>query len=184
MKHIKLFEEYVDKGYLNDDIGVLYDPKKKMAYVASNHDEDIKFVIKDIDQEEFEEIIGQLRKNNHAAWQAIVKSYGFKVGDFREYKHQPIEKGEFWLDGFEEPIKGWTFGEDWNGFECPYFEEDQAIEISKLVNGKYDKKDQSFTFPDESDDIYRAELILTPDGVKKVWPIGAYNWTWTKGDLK
>ena len=66
---------------------------------------------------------------------------------------------------------------NWNGWACPYFELKVAQTISKILNGYYDKHIDSFNFP-EWDDSFESILVPTRDGNKRLYPIGAYGWTW------
>lgn len=100
--------------------------------------------------------------------------------------------GLFSLDAIEgKTFKGYTFGDDWNGWATPYFESEETNEIAHALGGRkvYDKPSY-FLFPEEgpgsdlTDGPYKSETIKTVDGDKYVYPIGAYNWTWTNDLLR
>lgn len=78
----------------------------------------------------------------------------------------------------EADYEGWTFDEDWNGFEVPYFEKDVADKITKDLNGTYDASKDCYKFEDEED--FSSQTINTTDGEKKVYCIGGYTWVWSE----
>jgi hypothetical protein len=85
----------------------------------------------------------------------------------------------------DESYDGWTFDDEWNGFDVPYFEKAVADKIAKDCNGIYNEKDKTYVFPDENDEeFYKEQEIDTTDGKKVVYPIGAYAWTWTEDKIK
>jgi hypothetical protein len=87
--------------------------------------------------------------------------------------NRPAMKGTFSLD--EKSYDGYTFGEKWNGFECPYFEKDVADQIMKDMDGRFENDTYKF----EGSEDFEPQDIDTEDGKKKVWAIGAYSWTWS-----
>ncbi len=48
-----------------------------------------------------------------------------------------METKVFSLEGITGSFKGYTNGETWNGFECPYFELAVALFIMKAYNLSY-----------------------------------------------
>ncbi len=90
--------------------------------------------------------------------------------------------------------EGYTSGEKWNGFDCPLFELEESLKIMKDFNDLneelelniklvYDPDQDHFTEEDENYDedeyvVYEPLLINTPDGTKKLYPIGTGYWTW------
>jgi hypothetical protein len=98
----------------------------------------------------------------------------------------PAKAAKFSIDDSAE-YQGWTFGETWNGFACPYFEKDVADKMTKDFSDEdwklyYDAKKNSFIH-EPKDEQYETEefevtTIDTLDGKKEVWPIGAYFWVW------
>lgn len=101
--------------------------------------------------------------------------------------NDPAVKGVFSIDSIEgKTFPGYTFGEDWNGWATPYFEEKEAQEIADALKGKKvddDTTDANFYFPEE-DETYMQQVIKTEDGDKTVYPIGAYAWIWEKASAK
>lgn len=106
-------------------------------------------------------------------------NYGMKVdgGGF----DKPAVKGLFYLDAIEDQtFPGYTFGDDWNGFEVPYFEKAEADKIMQALKGSYKNGTYVFDSGDEDDpDEYEVQTIDTVDGPKEVYAIGAYGWTWS-----
>jgi hypothetical protein len=89
---------------------------------------------------------------------------------------------KFAIDTFgQEVFDGFTKGETWNGWACPYFtlEQAQRIVVAHTTLGNkaaYDETKDSFSFHFSEDEIetFSAEII---DG-RKLYPIGARNWIW------
>jgi len=102
--------------------------------------------------------------------------------DFRE--------AEFYLDiDPERTFFGYTKGDTWNGWACPYFEREVAEEVSRAyveVNesgpeegyeAEYDPERDAFLFYEPAyDEPLEFEAIEVGD--QKLYPIGAYYWTW------
>lgn len=106
-----------------------------------------------------------------------------------------MQKKLFTLDG-EKSFVGFSNGETWNGFSCPYFEleeckkimdafnkDNEELEVSiKLV---YDEENDCFIEQDENYDeeeyvVYEA-MFINVDGVnKKVYALGSYEWVWVE----
>lgn len=61
-----------------------------------------------------------------------------------------VEGGKFHLEAFDEEFEGYTAGESWNGWECPYFEKNVAEKILSLCIKNdvdlcvYDERDERF----------------------------------------
>jgi hypothetical protein len=88
-------------------------------------------------------------------------------------------------------FNGYTFGSLWNGWECPYFEFDVAMEIAKWNNkggvfmASYDPEKDEFYFYDEGGDytdVYKGMTIETEHGQKKVYDLGYNSWCWLDAD--
>lgn len=72
----------------------------------------------------------------------------------------------------------------WNGWACPGF----TLEIAQQVIGEfcamckasYDPTLKVFTivYPDGMIEEYAAQTHVTDDGVKELYPLGAWAWTW------
>lgn len=87
--------------------------------------------------------------------------------------------------GIEEcKYMGFTQGQYWNGWECPYFTLEVAQQVAKdfsVFDDKliYDEKSDSFIYstedyPEGEFDTFSPVII---DG-KKLYPIGAFSWCW------
>lgn len=82
---------------------------------------------------------------------------------------------------------GYSKGERWNGFACPYFTFEQAQEIVKAYHARdeqarYDAKSDAFVFATMGEqDEREASLFqgLLIEGIK-LYPIGAFHWMWTE----
>ena len=80
--------------------------------------------------------------------------------------------------------KGFTDGQKWNGWECPYFPFEVALQIAKDMSSfsdelVYDISKDAFTYrtedyPDCEHDIFSPVLINS----MKLYPIGAMSWCW------
>lgn len=91
-------------------------------------------------------------------------------------------------------FKAWTTGALWNGWATPYFEKKEADRvISHLARSPEDKGGPHRAYFDRArdayivqwyetvgagTDVFPAETIETPKGRRKVYPIGAYGYTW------
>ena len=98
-------------------------------------------------------------------------------------------------NGKTAQFKGVSFGDLWNGWECPYFTLDIVNKIlNKVSCNEETAKEYSYCFY-EFDSVYnviiertywdkKIEVVNTTkpiliDGVY-YYPLGAYNWTWGK----
>ena len=91
---------------------------------------------------------------------------------------------------------GYTLGERWNGFACPYFTAQQANTWMAHYNAQYhaeygidtvrydaDHDAYVITYPDDPErpaDIYAGKDLETVDGRRHVYPIGAGDWIWSE----
>ena len=86
-------------------------------------------------------------------------------------------------------FKGYTSGSLWNGWECPSFEIAEAMEIMALYNSRWDDEApmqynaESDTFYVDENECYKGFNAKTEDGLKHLYDIGAYYWTWEKYTL-
>jgi len=93
-----------------------------------------------------------------------------------------LKSAEFRADFFgEEIFSGFTKGETWNGWACPYFSYEQGQRIltvykEKLkAKGWYETKEDKFFFElYEEKEEYSAEIISG----QKLYPIGSGVWIW------
>jgi hypothetical protein len=88
--------------------------------------------------------------------------------------------------GFDS-FEGYTKGETWNGWDCPYFTFEQAQKILNVFNeihriigesrqAYYDSNNDFFAFPRDSDETEIYKPVV--ENKIKYYPIGAFNWIW------
>ena len=86
-----------------------------------------------------------------------------------------------------ETFEGFTKGEEWNGWDCPYFTFEQAQKVLKTYNelcriigqtnvASYDLSADAFVFP--SDDGEKEIFSSVAEDGQKYYPIGAFCWIW------
>ena len=91
----------------------------------------------------------------------------------------------FQIDGGKE-YPGFSNGDRWNGWECPYFTFEVAKQIADEMNAVtsqkkivYDPQADCFVFevsyyPHEEWEKFEAVMM---DGMK-LYPLGAWSWVW------
>lgn len=90
-----------------------------------------------------------------------------------------------------EIFDGFTKGEIWNGWDCPYFTFEQAQKILKNYNllrqiiGRrnlafYDSIADVFVFPSDDEDEPETFEAINENG-QKYYPVGAFCWIWEEG---
>ncbi len=108
----------------------------------------------------------------------------------------------FNIDG-GKTFRGYTLGESWNGFACPYFTKETALEVCKSTSCKYETiagKEECRTFYDETTDTfycedyyngYEREIIASPTEITiengttiKVYSFGDAGWCWDEVEDK
>lgn len=99
-------------------------------------------------------------------------------------------KAYFTIDSIpDRTFEGYTDGDDWNGWACPYFEYHVAEDI--LRNSElndfvwaYDPTADAFVVRIKSDSVdfeseeFKATRIKLGDQELTVYGIGAYSWIW------
>ncbi len=85
---------------------------------------------------------------------------------------------------------GWTEGERYNTCAVPYFETTEALEILEMLkslrpffeDAEYDVEYDEFIFCEDiemkREGRFEGQELDTPDGPKKVYPIGSWCWPW------
>jgi hypothetical protein len=87
-----------------------------------------------------------------------------------------------------ETFKGFTKGENWNGWDCPYFTFEQAQKVLKTYNelrriigqnvlAYYDAETDAFVFPANAEDESEIFAAIIEDS-EKYYPVGAFCWIW------
>lgn len=101
-----------------------------------------------------------------------------------------FRKTKFGMDAIDGVYEGYTDGDTWNGWACPYFEYSEAERVLKAsqVNGflwSYDKSEDRFTvwnraeYPaKDAPEVFRAAEIDAGGRSIRAYPVGAYTWIW------
>ncbi|HEY9285892.1 MAG TPA: hypothetical protein VIP46_20755 [Pyrinomonadaceae bacterium] len=97
-----------------------------------------------------------------------------------------LREAKFMLEPLGEKVfDGYTRGENWNGWACPYFTSDQARQLVRAYEEKglrawYDEDSDAYSFEVEAGagvketDTFPAEDV---EGLR-LYPIGASCWIW------
>lgn len=100
-----------------------------------------------------------------------------------------MRETKFVIDTLGDKIfEGYTQGEEWNGWACPYFTFEQAQKVVEAFNegerfegdkveARYDAEQDAFCFFFESSGESEDFSALTVDG-RKLYPIGSGCWIW------
>lgn len=100
-----------------------------------------------------------------------------------------MKKSLFYIDG--GPVyTGYTNGDRWNGWATPYFTFEEAQKIqAEFSRGTdcpmlYDVMKDEFRIQYDDDEpyIWEGEDIITVDGIKHLYGIGAYSHIWDEAD--
>lgn len=113
-------------------------------------------------------------------------------------KYKTMKKEIFEIEtaeGFAQ-FEGITFGQRWNGWECPQFDIDNINKILEGLGSEDEAKECNFSYY-EYDSVYdviiekvywdgKIEAVDTSkpiivDGIK-YYALGCFNWTWTKAN--
>ena len=117
------------------------------------------------------------------------------------HRDNPLKSAVFMIDGLEEydPFEGYDLGVAWNGWACPAFEKEEADRLAEInsellgdeVELYFDEANDRFVEviheydsdvteerPDANKMFYEGADHMTEDGVKHLYPIGAWEWTW------
>jgi hypothetical protein len=90
---------------------------------------------------------------------------------------------EITFDGTEEAYMAITYGERWNGWECPFFTKENAEKVLRDLETEgfwsYDKESDTFYMHfddyDEPDEFEGIDINGT-----KYYPIGNGCWCWSR----
>jgi hypothetical protein len=103
---------------------------------------------------------------------------------------RPLRPARFRIDALEEDIfEGYTQGDTWNGWACPYFTVRQAFALTTAWNltygsgtAYYDASQRHFVFDysGDPDDCEAFPPVRRADTGEEtlLWPIGAFCWVW------
>jgi hypothetical protein len=103
-----------------------------------------------------------------------------------------MRESEFYLDSDPETVfRGYTTGETWNGWACPYFDRAVGKQISEWFEAAhagssegeyaaaYHSEKDAFLFREPAyDEPLVVESVKAEE--KTLYPIGAYRWTWVE----
>lgn len=99
-------------------------------------------------------------------------------------------QADFCMDLSEKSFTGYTDGDTWNGFACPYFSYMEAVRLLEEFGNKwsYDEIKDAFivwvvgaTANDEPE-VFESVTIQVNDKDVKTYAIGAYSWVWDTCD--
>jgi hypothetical protein len=103
-----------------------------------------------------------------------------------------LRESEFYLDvDPETTFKGFTKGNTWNGWACPYFEKVLAEQIAEHYSElhRYDHEEEYWADYVSEEDVFAFHNDQDGEprkfgpvdvGEEKLYPIGAYCWTWVE----
>lgn len=106
-----------------------------------------------------------------------------------------FHKASFTIDSLPDKVfSGYTDGEEWNGWACPYYERHEAEQILKFseTNGywwQYDQENDAFIVGAHTEEnntapeMFRSLIILVDDKPLKVYPIGTRAWIWEEAPV-
>ncbi len=96
-----------------------------------------------------------------------------------------MKKTRFVIDTNEKIYEGYTDGTLWNGWECPWFTKEVTEEMMRDLNKEgvkteYDEERDSYIVHqiDDEPDVYDGADVVTEEGIKHLYPIGAWCWIW------
>lgn len=100
----------------------------------------------------------------------------------------------FEIDGMYK-VKGYSFGDYWNGFECPFFTEDVATAILEetldadltqdyFLSYEYDEEKDMFILETRNIDLEFEAIYIETEAGKRIalYPIGSWIWCWSKSE--
>ena len=100
----------------------------------------------------------------------------------------------FEIDGMYK-VKGYSFGDYWNGFECPFFTEDVATDIVEetldadltqdyFLSYEYDEEKDMFILGTRNADLEFEAIYIETEAGKRIelYPIGSWIWCWSKSE--
>lgn len=104
-----------------------------------------------------------------------------------------LESRFFQIYGLEhKSYEGLTSGDNWNGYECPWFSFEVATQLMHDLNESWkdSSTDESIVYDKEKDAFLYVHNMLEDNEIikfsatkknnKKVYGIGTYSWCWYK----
>lgn len=98
-----------------------------------------------------------------------------------------MQRTVFTIGEMPQAYLGYTANERWNGWACPYFEVNEALEILKAFNEcaespmYYDEVNDTFRVNGTEDtdaEVWKGRNYTTTDGIKHLYAIGNGAWVW------
>lgn len=96
----------------------------------------------------------------------------------------------FSIDAIGEDVlfDGFTTGDTWNGWACPYFTFEQAQQLMRAyeenrMRAWYDQDFDAFSFKVGNDDSESDTFSVIEVEGRKLYPIGAFCWIWEESGL-
>lgn len=144
-----------------------------------------------LDKHPSNEILVRLATNHDAVWDHAEQYHGPKYSDWI-WNHYALtldpatftigDKPDVLIvSGYHDPTVRW------NGWHCPYFTKEVADKIVDYLDDpaatvlRYDEDHDVYAYYNENmdeTDYYEPIEIIAPDGIRKVYPIGSWFWTW------
>jgi len=102
------------------------------------------------------------------------------------YSERVFHRAEFCLELSEETFSGYTDGDTWNGFACPYFLYDEAVRLLEVFGNrwKFDETRDAFLVwvvgaqENDEPEVFESIKIQVNGEDIKTYAIGAYSWVW------
>lgn len=98
-----------------------------------------------------------------------------------------MRKSVFTIGVYPKAYIGYTTDRRWNGWATPHFELEEAKRVAEGFNEtaeypmQYDEVyDQFYILDTETTELetWKGEDIITEEGIKHLYGIGAYSWVW------
>ncbi len=99
------------------------------------------------------------------------------------YDNMNLVKGSFAIDD-SKAVSGYHDPKiNWNGWKCPFFARDDILAWLKSFENKVEVDEANDTirvwFEDNGKcSVFGGIDIQTADGIKHLYPVGAWSWTW------
>lgn len=96
-----------------------------------------------------------------------------------------MKKSLFTIDSFGAIFEGYTDGQHWNGWACPWFTKEVADEIMRVNNESYCGVEYQMRYDEEQDAFIQDDGYDEPYVIKgydidglHLYPVGNMNWIW------
>ena len=139
-----------------------------------------------------EEILARLATNHDTVWDFAETHHAPKYADWIWNRYSlTLDPATFSIgdkpdvlivSGYHDPTVLW------NGWNCPYFTKEVADKIVDYLDApaatvlRYDEDNDVYVYKynlgEDETDYYEPIEIIAPDGIRKVYPIGSWFWTW------